>query len=130
MKAVLDLKSFDNRLMDGLKFCRKVYEYFEQIRNSPDGTNKLRLCGKSEKCLLEELIPVARYIQMRCCAGYFPKRQHVEVTLAVHKGEHLLRRLLSTRGMPLESEGYRKTGQLRKSSRCLVRTTLKRPKTI
>jgi hypothetical protein len=119
-----DLTEFDNRLMDGLDFCKKVYTVFECIRKSPDATKRLRLRkAKIDKKLIEELIPIARYVQERyshgrqlkvrwiddygqhydACLlssgvlvdrGLVPKRQYVEVTMAVHEKEHVSRRLL------------------------------------
>ena len=56
----LDLSTFDGRLMDGLSFCRKVYDLFEQRSQEPGGVAKLRLRPtKNEKRLIEELIPLA-----------------------------------------------------------------------
>jgi hypothetical protein len=117
------LKDFDNHLMDGLDFCKKVYDSFEQIRRGIDGTKRLRLRrSQLEKKLIEELIPIARYVQARYSHGrrlkvrwlsggqqydarllssgalvdngLVPKRQFLEVTTAVHEKDHYLRRLL------------------------------------
>ncbi len=122
-----DLLTFDGRLLDGLDFCRKVYDLFDQIQGGPDGVARLRLRPtKTEKRLIEELIPLARYIQARYREGrrikvrWFsgsqpydaillssgglvehriaPRRLLVEVTVAVHQNEHLARRLLHERG--------------------------------
>ncbi|MFH0343453.1 MAG: hypothetical protein ACHBNF_15315 [Chromatiales bacterium] len=122
-----DLTDFDNRLINGLDFCKKVYDWFEQIRKSPDGINRLRLKrGKKEKKLIEELIPIARYVQARYSHGrrlkvrwidggqqydarllssgalvdkrLAPKRQCIEVTTAVHENDHLLRRFMDEQG--------------------------------
>jgi hypothetical protein len=66
----LDLSTFDGRLLDGLNFCRDVYELFNQTRASPGGIGKLRLRpSKNEKRLIEELIPLARYVQARYREG-------------------------------------------------------------
>ncbi len=125
MKA--DLSLFDNRLMNGLLFCKRVYDLFANIRSSPDGIRRLRLRnGKIEKKLIEELIPIARYVQARYshgrqlkvrwvdgCQHYdatllsagpvvdkrlVPKRQFVEVTTAVHENDHFSRRLIDEQG--------------------------------
>src|ERR1700683_5448385 len=65
-----DLSSFDRRLMDGLIFCRKVYALFEQTRAGANGIANLRLRPtKVEKRLIEELIPLARYVQARYREG-------------------------------------------------------------
>ena len=133
MKAGLTLSAFDNRLMSGLEFCRKVYAFSEQIRKSPGGVNRLRIRGRSEKKLIEELMPIARYVQARYSAGRLlrvrwtlgsqqydarllssgflaekdvvPKCQHVEVTKVVHKHDHLLRSLLATQGHAFSVKG-------------------------
>jgi hypothetical protein len=108
--------------MDGLDLCRNVYDVFDQVRNGVDGIERLRLRPtKLEKRLLEELIPIARYVQARYregrrikvrwlsgsqpfdailwSSGAFvdhrmaPRRLLVEVTTAVHPKDYLLRRL-------------------------------------
>ena len=123
----LDLSTFDGQLLDGLEFCRKVYDLFDQVSGSPDGIAKLRLRPtKNEKRLIEELIPIARYVQARYREGrrikvrwlsgsqpydailwssgalvkhrMAPRRILVEVTTSVHPNEHLVRRLLHERG--------------------------------
>jgi len=119
----LDLSTFDGRLLDGLNFSRKVYELFNQTRAGTDGISKLRLRRtKQEKRLIEELIPIARYVQARYREGrqvkvrwlsgsqpydaillfsgafvekgYTPRRLVVEVTTAVHQNNYLLRQRL------------------------------------
>lgn len=50
----------------GSPFCKKVYDWFNQVRATDDGITKLRLRpSKDENRLLEELIPLARYVQAR-----------------------------------------------------------------
>jgi hypothetical protein len=126
-KQQLDLSTFDSQLLDGLDFCRKVYDLFDQLSGEPNGIAKLRLRPtKIEKRLIEELIPIARYVQTRYQEGrrikvrWFsgsqpydailwssgtlvehraaPKKLFVEVTTSVHQNEHLARRLLHERG--------------------------------
>ena len=123
----LTLATFDDRLLDGLDFCRKVYDLFDQVRREPDGVARLRFRPtKTEKRLLEELIPIARYVQARYREGrrinvrwlsgsqqydailwssgvlvqrdFVPRKIFVEVTTSVHQNEHLERRLLHERG--------------------------------
>ena len=123
----LDLSTFDGRLLDGLSFCRKVYRLFEQLSREPGGIRRLRLrATKTEKRLIEELIPLARYVQARyregrrirvrwlggsqpfdamllsngtlVDKGIEPKNVFVEMTTSVHENEHLARRLLEERG--------------------------------
>ncbi len=131
------LDDFDNHLMNGLDFCKKVYGLFEEIRRSPNGIERLRLRkGRLEKKLIEELLPIARYIQARYShsrqikvrwidgkqnydahllfAGALvaerlvPKRQYVEVTTAVHENDHILRRLMNEQGYTFGVKGIRK----------------------
>jgi hypothetical protein len=130
-----DLTDFDNRLMDGFNFCKKVYTVFEHIRKSPNGTKRLRLRKKDKmvKKLIEELIPIAQYVQERynhgnqikvrwidggqqydarllvsgvlVDRGLVPKRQYVEATMAVHEKEHILRRILDEEGHAFSVKG-------------------------
>lgn len=68
--AELSLNTFNNRVMNGLVFCKKVYDLYEQIRKSPNGLEKLRLRrNKSEKKLIVELVPLAKYVQARYSCG-------------------------------------------------------------
>jgi hypothetical protein len=100
---------------------------FDQVSSETDGTAKLRLRPTmTEKRLIEELIPIAWYVQARYRAGrriklrWFsgsqpydailwssgglverdmaPRKVLVEVTTSVHQNEHLSRRLLHERG--------------------------------
>lgn len=119
--------ALDGRLLDGLDFCRQAYDLFDQVRRGPDGVKNLRLRpSKLEKRLIEELLPIARYVQARYREGrrikvrwlsgsqpfdavlwssgaivrhgMAPRRLLVEVTTAVHQNEHLARRLLHEQG--------------------------------
>jgi hypothetical protein len=94
------------------------------MRAAPDGLNRLRLRkGEPEKRMLEELLPICRYIQtyyrtgryisvrwinggqtydaeLKQCGdyvdlGYFPNQAYLEATCAMHSNEHLVWRLLS-----------------------------------
>jgi hypothetical protein len=122
-----DLSTFDGKLLDGLDFCRKVYDMFDKVQAGPDGIARLRLRPtKLEKRLIEELLPIAGYVQARYRAGrrikvrWFsgsqpydailrssgglvahrmaPRELFVEVTTSVHQNEHLTRRLLHEKG--------------------------------
>jgi hypothetical protein len=126
-KQHLDLSTFDDQLLDGLDFCRKVYDLFDKVQTGSDGIAKLRLRPtKSEKRLIEELIPIARYVQARYREGrrikvrwlsgsqpydailwssgglvkhrMAPRKLFVEVTTSVHPNEYLERRLLHEQG--------------------------------
>jgi len=122
----IDVSTFNGQLLDGLDFCRKVYDLLDQLRIEPDGIVKLRLRPtKKEKRLIEELIPIthvrARYregrrIKVRWFSGsqpydailwssgdlvehrIVPRKMLIEVTTSVHQNEYLARRLLHERG--------------------------------
>lgn len=130
------LEEINERLMDGLEFCKKTYLLFEKIRVSPGGVQKLRLRKeKIEKKLIEEILPVARYVQMRysqrrkikvkwidggqqfdaylLSSGplveerLIPRRQFLEVTTAVHKNDHLDRCHLNDKGYSFGPKGIK-----------------------
>ena len=135
-KKEYTLSTFDGKLFDGLTFCRKVYDFFDQIRAEPDGISKLRVRSRREKKLIEELIPVARYVQERYRLGrrikvrWFsgsqpfdarslssgvlvqhgmaPKKLQIEVTLAVHQNDYLRRKLLNEQGGTFGVKGISK----------------------
>jgi hypothetical protein len=122
----VDLSAFDGQLLDGLEFCRCVYDLFDLIQKAPDGIARLRQRQGVEKKVVEELIPIARYIQARYREGrrlkvrWFggsqpydavlwssgklvthrmaPRRVLLEVTCSMHQNEYLARQLLQTRG--------------------------------
>ena len=123
----IDISTIDGRLLDGLEFCRVVYDLFDQISGEPDGKRRLRLrLSNADKRLVEELLPLARYIQARYQAGRrikvrwlsgsqrydavlwssgscvthgdAPRKVFVEVTSSVHPNEYLVRQRLEQRG--------------------------------
>lgn len=124
----LDLSTFDSRLLNGLDFCRGVYELFEHIQNGPHGLERIRLRKTPlDKKLMEELIPIARYVQTRYQPGrsirvrwvngsqpydavllssgmavtrrVVPRRVLLEVTGSMHPNDYLARQLLHKKGM-------------------------------
>lgn len=119
----LDLSLIDGRRQDGLLFCRRAYKLLERIQKEPNGISRLRHRGaKLEKRLIEEVLPLARYIQMSYREGLHidvqwfsgsqrydailflsgglvkhgmaPARVLVEVTTSVHPNDHLRREIL------------------------------------
>jgi hypothetical protein len=123
----LDLAAIDNQLLDGLEFCTRVYDLFDRARKQPDGIASLRLRPSNiEKRLIEELIPIARYLQARYregrrikvrwlsgsqpydavlwSSGELVKRNIaarkllVEATTSVHQNNYLARQLLHEGG--------------------------------
>jgi len=58
------------RLLNGLDFGRKACDLSEQVQPEPDSVSNVRLrSSKVEKRLVEELIPIARYVQARYREG-------------------------------------------------------------
>jgi hypothetical protein len=130
----LDLAAIDNQLLDGLEFCTRVYDLFDRARKQPDGIASLRLRPSNiEKRLIEELIPIARYLQARYhegrrikvrwlsgsqpydavlwSSGELVKRNIaarkllVEATTSVHQNNYLARQLLHEGGPVFGVEG-------------------------
>ena len=124
-------------LLDGLEFCSKVYALFESIRSECDGPSRFRRRPtRVEKKLLEELLPICKYVQASYRPGrymsvrwvdgsqrydaellqrgsyvsenYYPAAAFLEVTCAVHPNEHLSRELLDTKGGAFGLEGIRR----------------------
>ena len=149
----LELSTFDGQLLEGLDFCRKVYDLFDQMQAGPDGVAKLRLRPtKSEKRLIEELIPIARYVQARYREGrrikvrWFsgsqpydailwssgglveqrmaPRKLLVEVTTAVHQNGYLARRERHERG---GSFGVKSISRDKKTGKIVSNATVHTP---
>jgi hypothetical protein len=121
-----DLSTFDGQLLDGLDFCREVYDLFDDIQKGPDGVTRLRKRQGTEKKLIEELLPITRYVQARYREGRrlkvrwlsgsqpydavlwssgglvthkcAPRKVLLEVTGSMHENEYLARQLLMTKG--------------------------------
>jgi hypothetical protein len=118
----LTLGSFHNKLIDGFVFCRKAYALLEQIKREPNGIQRIRARkSQLEKKLIEELLPLAKYIQLKyrpgntvkvrwlngnqnydavirqsgflADNGYVRPESHLEITCAVHPNDHLAREL-------------------------------------
>lgn len=122
-----ELNEINNRILDGLNFCKKTYKIFESIRASKYGIEKLRLReGRLEKKLIEEVLPVTRYVQMKYShgrmikvkwidgnqpydayllssgpqveRGYVLRKQFLEVTTAVNQKDYLSMQHLNKNG--------------------------------
>lgn len=132
------LAHFDGRLLDGLVFCADVYKLFETIRSGPNGVERIRLRpSNTEKRLMEELLPICRYIQTYYRLGryisvrwvngsqsydaelqqsgwyidhgYYQAHAHLEATCAMHENEHWIRKLLNEGHSTSAPEGIVKT---------------------
>lgn len=115
MTTLID--TLDGQLLDGLAFCAKAYAIFEMARVEPGGIERLqRRTPNNEKRLLDEILPICRYIQtyyrlgpyISVCwrngnqrydaelfqsgeyvtRGYYEKSAYLEVTSAMHPNEH------------------------------------------
>jgi hypothetical protein len=140
MNSRIDFSTIDDQLLDGLGFCRKVYDVFDQINREPEGKSRLRLRqSKTDKRLVEELLPLARYIQARYQAGRrikvrwlsgpqqydailwssgslvkhrdAPRKVYVEITTSVHPKEYLVRQRLDQRGGSFGVKGIHREGK-------------------
>lgn len=114
----------DGQLLDGLEFCAKAYALFEVLRAEPGGIERLRLrSGKDEKRLLDEILPICRYVQTYyrpgryisvrwvngrqsydaeltqsgdyVTHGYYEQKAFLEITSAMHQNEHWTWKLLN-----------------------------------
>jgi len=120
------LEVFHDRLLDGLEFCRLAYSLFDDAVNQPDDGHTLRERRGPLKQLIEELLPICRYVQTFYAPGQYisvrwvygnqsfdakveatgkmvdhgmwPSNGTLEITQAVHENEHLMRELLNTKG--------------------------------
>jgi hypothetical protein len=137
------LADFNGHLLDGFVFCAMVYKLWEDIRKSVDGVERIRLRkNQLEKQLIEKLTPISRYIKAHygegrqlsvkwiSCSqkydaelfasgflvehGYFPASYFVKVTTAVHKNDHILRKLLHENGGGFTVKGIKRNSKTTK----------------
>lgn len=131
------LAQFDGNLLDGLEFCSKVYALFESIRNTVEGPSRFRRRPtRLEKKLLEELLPICKYVQASYRPGrymsvrwvdgnqqfdaevfqrgayvgetYYPATAFLEVTSSMHPNEYLIREQLDNKGSAFGVDGIRR----------------------
>lgn len=130
------LAQFDGQLLDGLEFCSKAYSLFEAIRNTPEGASRFRKRARPDKRLLEEILPICKYVQASYRPGrymsvrwingnqqydaevfqrgayvnenYYPERAFLEVTCSMHPNEYLIRELLDKKGGAFGVDGVRR----------------------
>lgn len=137
----ITLETLDGQLLDGLEFCAKTYQLFEALRATPGGVNRLRSrSALAEKRLLEELLPICRYVQTfyrlgRYISirwmngnqsydaeihqrgdyieqGYYAPLAYLEATCAMHENEHWIWKLLCDGKGAFAPEGItKKRGQ-------------------
>lgn len=149
-----NLSHIDGNLIDGLQFCRMVYELFESIRVTSEGRSRLRMrAGGVEKKLIEELLPICKYVQAKYRPGRYisvkwidgnqsfdaevhqrgayvehgqlPEKGHLEVTCVMHQSDYLIRELLDSGAAAFGVEGVRRDKKTRKvQSEPVVRSNL------
>jgi hypothetical protein len=119
----IELADLSGRTLDGLAFCAQVYDLFDRIRATEGGPSDLRMRrGKDKKRLIEEVLPVCKYVQARYRQGHHinvtwvdgsqpfdarldqrggyvdrgiePSVAYLEVTGAMHPNDYLLRERL------------------------------------
>lgn len=67
-----ELEEFNNQFIDGLLFAKQAYDLFEKIKNEPNGESKIQMLETDrEKKLLEEILPIANYVQSTYRAGHY-----------------------------------------------------------
>lgn len=132
--AIPGLETLDGQLLDGLTFCARAYGIFDQIFAGHRGVEELRLLtSKRSKRMVEEILPLAMYVQSRYGPGLrlkvkwiggnqsydayvhssggevehmaLPRRQHIEVTTAVHANDYLVREHLNREGFVFGARG-------------------------
>ena len=131
------LQSVDDRFLDGLVFCGLVYEIFEKLRGDPEGVSDLRMRRGKCKKLVEELLPLCKYIQAKYRPGRYisvrwkdgnqgydaelrlsgeyvfqgvnPVNLFVEVTCVVHPNDYLAREHLDGFGGVFGLDGLGRT---------------------
>ncbi|MEK7917658.1 hypothetical protein AAB988_22565 [Burkholderia contaminans] len=131
------ISDLNNVALDGLEFCRRVFDIFECIRETEEGRIRLRMrTSDVEKKLVEELLPICKFVQTRyrpgryisvrwmdgnqpfdaeleqrgdyVDMGYFPSRSYLEVTCAVHKNDYLCRELITKEGAAFSPDGVKR----------------------
>jgi hypothetical protein len=131
------LAEFDGIEMDGLEFCFRTYRLFEEIRSQTSGPSNLRMRPtRREKLLIEELLPICKYVQAYyrtgryisikwvdgsqpfdaevrqsgalVQGGYYPANSYLEVTGVSHPNDHMMREVLDKHGVTFGVEGLKR----------------------
>ena len=143
MKSTL-LDAVDSQFLDGLEFCARVYKIFEELRQTLNGPHEIRdRKGKSKK-LVEELLPICKYLQIKyrpgryiavkwvdgnqqydaelrstgsyVTHGYYPENSFIEVTCTVHPKDYLAREHLGSGGTVFGLDGLERSKDHRVTS--------------
>lgn len=101
-----ELAQFDNQFIDGLLFAKKSYDLFEKIRNEPNGESKIRMLETDrEKKLLEEILPIATYVQSIYRAGRY-------ISVCWHYGNQNFDAVIKQKGSLIDNGYYSADGFL------------------
>lgn len=139
------LQAFDGQPLDGLKFCFQVYELFEQVRSTPQGIEAIRMRRGKCKKLVEELLPICKFVQTKyrpgrhiavtwrdgnqtydaeltsvgayVTNGHYSRVSFIEVTCVVHPNDYLAREHLNAGGAVFGLDGLERT-----ADRCINST--------
>lgn len=126
----------NNKELDGLNFCRDVYDLWDEVLASDDGVTLLRMRKGACKQLVEELLPLAKFIQCKYSVGrkikvkwidgsqnfdaeiyqsgqyvdqgIFKAHAFLEITSAVHPNDYLLRELINEKGYAFGPKNIRR----------------------
>jgi hypothetical protein len=130
------LDPLHDKSLDGLEFARVAFKLFEDVYQLPDDGNTLRERRGDVKPLLEEVLPIARYVLAhyghgqymtirwvrgsqpfdakvethggRVDHGMWPAQGTLEVTTAQHPNEYLMRERLNSEGGAFGLDGLRR----------------------
>ena len=101
-----ELEQFNNKFIDGLLFAKKAYDLFEKIRSETNGESKIRMLETDrEKKLLEEILPIATYVQSVYRAGRY-------ISVCWHYGNQNFDAVIKQTGWFVENEYYSTDGFL------------------
>ena len=130
------LDPLHDEALDGLEFARLAFALFEEVYQLPDDGKTLRERRGDVKPLLEEVLPIARYVLAnygqgqyltvrwvrgsqpfdakveahggRVDHGVWPAQGTLEVTTAVHPNEYLMRERLNAEGGAFGLDGLKR----------------------
>ena len=130
------LDPLHDKALDGLEFARVAFKLFEDVYQLPDDGNTLRERRGDVKPLLEEVLPIARYVLAhyghgqymtirwvrgsqpfdakvethggRVDHGMWPAQGTLEVTTAQHPNEYLMLERLNSEGGAFGLDGLKR----------------------
>ncbi|MFZ5582842.1 MAG: hypothetical protein ACOZCK_09290 [Pseudomonadota bacterium] len=131
-----ELAEFDNKLLNGLDFCERADALLKAMHKQAEGRSALRRRKRGPKKLVEELIPICKYIEKHySCSrkievrwkdgnqkydaaiiqtgfdvdrGLYPNEAFIEVTCVEHPKAYLQRELIDTEGWSFSVESLKR----------------------